>query len=175
MRKAISLPLYSQKLTFDSGIRTSAQFNAKVFYPDQSKPPLWSTKSLENFDFDEDRYSFFDENCSVELSEDGTFYTIKSAADESALVNLKVTRKTPGFVAGKDGISNFGTDPAYPWGKVRHAFWPRCDVEGTIITKDGEVDFKGRGIFIHALQGMKPHHAGESAAAYVSEHGRVII
>lgn len=42
---------------------------------------------------------------------------------------------------------------------MRHAFWPRCVVEGTITTEDGPVDFKGRGLYSYALQGMKPHHA----------------
>lgn len=43
---------------------------------------------------------------------------------------------------------------------MRHAFWPRCQVEGNIITPAGPLDVKGRGFFVHALQGMKPHHAG---------------
>lgn len=42
---------------------------------------------------------------------------------------------------------------------MRHIFWPRNTVEGSIVTPDGPIDFKGRGLFIHALQGMKPHHA----------------
>jgi len=27
------------------------------------------------------------------------------------------------------------------------------------MTKDGPIDFKGKAMFVHALQGMKPHHA----------------
>lgn len=42
---------------------------------------------------------------------------------------------------------------------MRHAFWPRCSVEGSMMTQDGPVDFKGRAFLSHALQGMKPHHA----------------
>jgi Svf1-like C-terminal lipocalin-like domain/Svf1-like N-terminal lipocalin domain len=42
---------------------------------------------------------------------------------------------------------------------MRHRFWPRCAVTGIIITPEKQYDFKGRGVFIHALQGMKPHHA----------------
>jgi hypothetical protein len=34
-----------------------------------------------------------------------------------------------------------------------------------MLTQKGPVDFKGRGQFIHALQGMKPHFAGESLIA----------
>ena len=42
---------------------------------------------------------------------------------------------------------------------MRHAFWPRNICTGTITTKDGPIDFQGKALFIHALQGMKPHHA----------------
>ena len=94
------------------------------------------------------------------LSEDGTSYTVKSATNNASIVNLTITRTAPGFQVGKDGKSSFGTDPQKPWGSMRHAFWPRCSAEGVIITKDGNIDFKGRALFVHALQGMKPHHAG---------------
>jgi hypothetical protein len=42
---------------------------------------------------------------------------------------------------------------------MRHTFWPRCQVTGTIKTPTKEYDMNGKGLFIHALQGMKPHHA----------------
>lgn len=76
-----------------------------------------------------------------------------------SIVSLTVTRIAPGFQVGTDGKTYFGTNPAQPWGSMRHAFWPRNTVEGTIVTEDGPIDFKGRCLFIHALQGMKPHHA----------------
>lgn len=34
------------------------------------------------------------------------------------------------------------------------------------MTKDQTFDLKGRGQFIHALQGMKPHHAGISPSSF---------
>jgi len=79
--------------------------------------------------------------------------------DDRAIVNLTVKRTAPGFKAGTTGNTLFGTDLANPWGSMRHIFWPRCVAEGTITTKEGPVDFKGRAMFVHALQGMKPHHA----------------
>lgn len=103
--------------------------------------------------------SFYADGCAVTLSEDATSYSIKSVVNESSIVNLTVSRIAPGFQVGSNGTSYFGTDPQHPWGSMRHCFWPRCHVEGSIITKNGEVDFKGGGLFIHALQGMKPHHA----------------
>lgn len=74
-------------------------------------------------------------------------------------MDFKVTRETPAFKIGKDGYTIFGTDTSKPWGTMRHLFWPRCSVEGVILVKGVPLDVKGRGEFIHALQGMKPHHA----------------
>jgi len=112
--------------------------------------------------FDEDMLSFGGDNIALTLNEDGSSYSVKAAIHEDTLVNITATRLAPGFCVGKDGTSLFGTDPENPWGCMRHAFWPRCEVEGTIATKEREIDFKGRGFFVHALQGMKPHHAGKS-------------
>lgn len=106
--------------------------------------------------------SFGGDNVAITLSEDGTSYTIKSALNEKSLVNITFTRVVPGVVIGKNGTSNFGTDPANPWGSMRHAFWPQCKVEGSIITPEREIDCTGRGFFVYALQGMKPHHLGTS-------------
>lgn len=141
------------------GIRTTAQFNAKIFSKDTSKPHLWSSDPLNNVAFSDDKFNFRADNCSFTLSDDGNTYTLKSSTSQKCLVDLKVTKTAPGLVMGKNGTSTFGTDPTKPWGKMRHAFWPRCKVEGSMITQAGAVDFNGYGFFAHALQGMKPHHA----------------
>ncbi|EKD20058.1 uncharacterized protein L3040_002264 [Drepanopeziza brunnea f. sp. 'multigermtubi'] len=143
------------------GLRTTSQFNCKIYYPKKdNKPSLWSSDQLNDVDFSDDMNSFYAQNLAVELSEDGNTYTIKSLTNEASVVNLTVTRKAPGIHVGKDGTSYFGTDPKAPWGKIRHAFWPSAIGSGTITTADGPIDFTGNAIFIHALQGMKPHHAG---------------
>lgn len=97
----------------------------------------------------------------MELSEDGNTYHIKSTRNQKNKVDVKFTKAAPSFVVGKDGTSYFGPDPEKPWGSMMHAFWPRCKTEGTCVTAEGTIDMKGTGLFIHALQGMKPHHAGE--------------
>ncbi|KAH8889727.1 oxidative stress survival, Svf1-like protein [Thozetella sp. PMI_491] len=142
-----------------AGVRKTCQFNAKLFYRDSSKPHLWSTNPLNNNSFSDDMTAFYDDHVALELSEDGTYYTIKSDCDDDAIVNLKITRTAPGFHIGETGNTLFGDDFANPWGKMRHAFWPRCVTEGTLLTKEGPVDLKGRGFYVYALQGMKPHHA----------------
>ncbi|KAL1303463.1 hypothetical protein AAFC00_006847 [Neodothiora populina] len=142
-----------------AGIRVTCQFNTKIFYPDRNTPNLWSSDPLSDYGFDEEKYNFHAQGCSITLSEDGKSYHIKSSTNTRSVVDLTFSTLSPGFVVGKDGTSSFGTDPKAPWGKMRHSFWPRCKVEGSIITQQGPIDLQGRGMFIHALQGMKPHHA----------------
>jgi hypothetical protein len=115
--------------------------------------------------FDEGMYSFGADNLSLTLNEEADAYVLKSTVSPNCLVDLTFKRTTPGFVVGKNGTSYFGTDPKKPWGSMSHAFWPRCTVEGTITTPDQAYDMAGRGVFIHALQGMKPHHAGKKLFA----------
>jgi hypothetical protein len=92
------------------------------------------------------------------MNEAGDVYTIKSARNDNCIVHLTITRAAPGVQAGKDGTTNFGTDPAKPWGTMRHAFWPRCTVTGTMQTPNKTYKMNGLGTYNYALQGMKPHH-----------------
>ncbi|KAJ6043664.1 hypothetical protein N7499_006086 [Penicillium canescens] len=141
------------------GIHTTAQFNVKIFDLSGKGDNKWFSDPLHNFMFDEHMLSFGADNLSLTLNEEGNAYHIKSTVNDGSIVDLKFTQSAPGFVVGKDGTSYFGTDPKNPWGSMRHAFWPRCTVEGNIATKDQTYDLAGRGVFIMALQGMKPHHA----------------
>lgn len=120
---------------------------------------MWCSTQLKDVDFSDDKCNFYAKDCAVELSEDGSCYTIKSMNDSRSVVNLAIRKTAPGFVCGKDGKTLFGTDLSNPWGTMRHSFWPRCVAEGTITTAQGPIDLKGQALFIHALQGMKPHHA----------------
>lgn len=141
------------------GIHTTAQFNSKIFNLKGDGPHNWHSDPLSNFMFDEKMLSFGADNLAVSLNEEGNAYTIRSAVSEDSVVDLTFSRAAPGFVIGKDGTSYFGTDAENPWGSMHHAFWPRCTVQGTIKTKEETFDLGGRGMFIHAIQGMKPHHA----------------
>ena len=158
-----------QELSTARNVSTTAQFTSKLFYPDRTQPFLWSSDSLQNFGFTDDRFDFFADSCSVELSQDGNTYHVKSAVNPKSLIDVKITKAAPGFVAGKDGTSYYGPDPNNPLGSMHHAFWPRCTVEGKFFTEDGEVDMKGSALFVHAVQGMKPHHAGEWPAPLMTQ------
>lgn len=143
------------------GIHTTAHLNTKIFDLSGEGKHIWHSDSLSNFMFDEQMLCFGADNMTITLNEEGNAYTIKSTVNPDSVVDLKFTRKAPGFVIGKDGTSYFGTDPKKPWGSMTHSFWARCSVEGTITTKEKTYDLGGRGVFIPALQGMKPHHAGK--------------
>jgi hypothetical protein len=151
------------------GIHTTAHFNTKIFNLKGDKPHVWHTDALSNCMFDEQMHSFGADNLTLTLNEEGDAYHIKSTVNADSIVDVKVTRKAPGFVAGKNGTSYFGTDPKNPWGSMYHGFWPRCAVEGTLTTKEKTYDLTGRGVFIGALQGMKPHHAGRSHNCFATK------
>ena len=146
--------------TPNRGVRTLCQFNVKVHYGDAETKPLWTTDTLNDWKFDESKHCLQASKCSVVISEDGSSYALKSSVNPNSVLDMKFRKVASGFLIGKDGTSYYGTDHDNPWGSVRHAFWPRCEVEGSLMTKSGLIDLKGRGTFIHALQGMKPHHAG---------------
>jgi len=144
---------------WNRGVRTTCQFNSKIFDHDGPGNHLWCSDPLNNHGFDQRKTGFFADNVDVSLSEDGTTYTIKSAINTDNICNITVKRTAPGFMAGVNGTSFYGTDPQKPWGSMRHAFWPMCTVSGTMQTKKKVYGMAGRAVYIMALQGMKPHHA----------------
>ncbi|KAL4941783.1 hypothetical protein BDV06DRAFT_193752 [Aspergillus oleicola] len=148
-----------------AGLMVTCQLNVKIWnYKDGGKSHLWNSDPLENHCFTEDMNTLFADNLSIALNEAGDAYEIKSARNEEALIDLVVKRTGDGFQVGSDGTTLYGTDKANPWGEMRHRFWARSDVTGTIRTPGkvynfGNAEKAGRGVFIHAIQGMKPHHA----------------
>ena len=142
---------------------TTVQLNVKLFKHKETGDPavdnLWMSDSLENYGFDEEQVSLYADGASVSLNEASDEYSFKAARNDNAIIDLVFKRASPGFQVGEDGTTYYGTDPENPWGEMRHRFWPRCKVTGNIITPDKTYDFAGKGCFIHAIQGMKPHHA----------------
>lgn len=173
--KNTSAELNTLPIVVVRGIHTTCQFSSKIFYPDGVTAPLFSTDALSNHRFDKEKYNFYADNVSVEMSADGNSYTIKSSRSTKSIVNVKVTKVAPGFVAGGDGTTNYGENPAKPWGSIRHAFWPRCKAEGSFMTPSGEVSMNGKCMLSHALQAMKPHHAGMMHLPNTKKHQLIII
>jgi hypothetical protein len=113
------------------------------------------------------KLDFVAPQCTVKLrtgARDGNdsedwIYEVSSSVAQNTIVDLQFKRVGSGFKIGKDGTSNYGTDPSAPWGSMRHTFWPRISVSGQLIVNGNLIEVEdGLGFFVHAMQGMKPHH-----------------
>lgn len=89
-------------------------------------------------------------------------YTINANVSKDYQISLEVSR--PAGVDGwkfgngpKGGFSYFGTDAAKPDGYVVHRFWPQTATSGHIIVKGQAIEATGSGMFVHAIQGMRPN------------------
>ncbi|KAF7336643.1 hypothetical protein MVEN_02098800 [Mycena venus] len=76
-------------------------------------------------------------------------------------ISLEITRPKliPGYKIGpgeKGGYSYFGHDLNKPDGYVIHRFWPRYYATGHIIRNGAASTIQGPGMFVHAIQGMRP-------------------
>ena len=94
-------------------------------------------------------------------------YSVLGRFDNDLQISLDVKRPAaiPGFKIGKGpkgGFSYFGPNVDKPEGYVIHRFWPRLQSSGVII-KDGQAtSFGGPGMFVHAIQGMRPNLVASS-------------
>lgn len=141
------------------GVHTTAQFTFRLFHKSNEDDLLvWTSTKLDNFKTD--GANFYADKLSIELH--GDEYVLKSAVNEQSVVNLTMKRLVPGVVFGKDGTTYYGDDIANPWGSMRHLFWPRCSVTGTVETEGKTIPIEGLTMFVMAMQGMKPHHAAKS-------------
>ncbi|EMG46593.1 SVF1 Survival factor 1 [Candida maltosa Xu316] len=142
------------------GLTVTAQFTFRLFNPENPKEVnLWTSTKLDNFRTD--GFNFYADNLSLEMS-DNKKYILKSHVTDDSIVEFEMERLTEGVIFGDDGMSYYGEDPEQPWGSMRHVFWPRCKVEGNVITPTKEYQINGFTMFVMALQGMKPHHAAKS-------------
>ncbi|ODV77571.1 survival factor 1 [Suhomyces tanzawaensis NRRL Y-17324] len=144
------------------GVHTTAQFTFRLFHAEDEGHPenIWTSTKLDNFRTEGS--NFYADNLSFELNKDNNQYVLKSSVTPESVVELTVSRLAPGVIFGKDGFTLYGDDVKEPWGSMRHLFWPRCEVKGTVTTPAKTFDINGYTMFVMALQGMKPHHAAKS-------------
>lgn len=140
------------------GLHFTAQFTCRVVHDDKPEESVWTSTNLE--DIEARGTEFNAHNMYITLNEDATEYTISSSVNEDSIVELTATRTAPGFKIGKTGTSLYGDDIENPWGSMRHVFWPRAEISGTIKVKGKDIVLeRAHSLYVMAMQGMKPHHA----------------
>ncbi|KZT52234.1 oxidative stress survival, Svf1-like protein [Calocera cornea HHB12733] len=92
-------------------------------------------------------------------------YRVDATPDNGVQVSLTVERPNdiPGCKIGKGprgGYSYFGPVDR-PDGFVVHRFWPRTTCSGVVMVNGTAYDAKGQGMFVHAIQGMRPNLVAE--------------
>ncbi|KAF8896336.1 oxidative stress survival, Svf1-like protein [Infundibulicybe gibba] len=145
------------------------QFTCKIHNPNTNET-IWKSINVTNFVTPppglDKRSSKADEFSITYKSAPGTdhpeSYTIRAnlAADLQISLDLARPADIPGFKIGKGergGYSYFGPDTQKPDGYVIHRFWPRLKVTGHIISNGKASVADGPGMFIHAIQGMRPN------------------
>ncbi|KAH9935260.1 oxidative stress survival Svf1-like protein [Amylocystis lapponica] len=145
------------------------QFTCKIYNP-TTKETTWKSINVSNFvtpppNLDKrsckaDQFSITHK--SHPGSDSPESYTIRANVSDDLQISLDVTRPAavPGWKIGrgpKGGFSYFGHDTAEPEGYVVHRFWPRTHASGMIIHKGHAIPAKGPGMFVHAIQGMRPN------------------
>lgn len=119
------------------GIHTQAQFTFRIF---NSREPqelnVWTSTKLE--DFRVEGPNFYARGLSLELNEEDNQYHFQSEVNPKTAVDLTVTRLTPGCKVGDDPSTYYGDNVEEPWGRMRHVFWPRNKIQGTITLRKPE-------------------------------------
>ncbi|KAH9945372.1 oxidative stress survival Svf1-like protein [Epithele typhae] len=145
------------------------QFTCKIFNPN-SKEKTWKSVNVTNFvagppghdkrSCKADEFSITHKAApSADVAEQ---YTITANLDADLQITLTVTRTpyAPGFKVGRGpsgGFSYFGPDPKNAEGYVIHRFWPRYQANGMLVHRGAAVPINGPGMFVHAIQGMRPN------------------
>ncbi|VEU22610.1 DEKNAAC103511 [Brettanomyces naardenensis] len=189
------------------GLHTTAQFTFKVFSKEEPDKFVWTSTKLEDFSIQNGADFIAKDLSIVLNEEGDTYTLNSKVTPKSEVIDLKLVKIGQGIKFGKDATTYYGTDVENPWGSMRHIFWPRCKANGQIICryyrepeedeqneegdylednltdpslqiKEETIDIKdGLGMYVMALQGMKPHHAAATwdFLNYQSEDHSVVI
>ncbi|KAG8921591.1 putative cell survival pathways protein, partial [Tulasnella sp. 418] len=125
----------------------------------------WRSTNVNNFvsppPNSTDKKSSKSDQFTIKFSDAGDSINISGAPAEDLQLTLDIDRAAPGFKIGngpKGGFSNFGPDVSNPEGYVVHHFWPRTKLKGVMVLKGQAISVNGTGMFVHAIQGMRPDH-----------------
>lgn len=145
------------------------QFTCKIYNPN-TKQKIWKSVNVTNFVTPppglDKRSSRADQFSITYKSKPGSDepegYALTANLDDDLQITLNITRAAgaPGFKVGggpSGGFSYFGHDPKHADGYVIHRFWPRQAATGLLVHKGHATPVKGPGMFVHAIQGMRPN------------------
>ena len=145
------------------------QFTCKIYNPN-TKEKTWKSVNVTNFTVapsgldkrscKADEFSItYKAKPSADVPEQ---YTVTANLDTDLQITLTISRaaSAPGFKVGKGptgGFSYFGPDTKNPEGYVVHRFWPLYKASGMLVHRGAAVPVNGPGMFVHAIQGMRPN------------------
>ncbi|CCH62459.1 hypothetical protein TBLA_0H01720 [Henningerozyma blattae CBS 6284] len=113
---------------------TQAQFTFRIF--DSNNPEklnVWTSTKLENFEIK--GTDFFADNLSLELNKELNQYHFISNVNKRSKIDIYFDQVVKGCKLGEDPFTYYGDNIEEPWGSMRHIFWPRNKVTGTIQLK----------------------------------------
>ncbi|KAG9015360.1 putative cell survival pathways protein [Tulasnella sp. JGI-2019a] len=147
----------------------NVQFTFRMYNP-TTKEHTWRSTNVSGFVSPppglNDKRSCKSDHFTIKFNSTGDdeeeSYSIIANAADDLQVTLEVTRPSSilGFKVGKGpkgGYTYFGADVEKPEGYVFHKFWPRTSCKGHIIHKGQAIPAVGHGMFVHAIQGMRPN------------------
>ncbi|KAJ3876907.1 survival factor 1 [Lentinula edodes] len=145
------------------------QFTCKIYDP-QTQKSTWKSINVSNFtcpptgldrrSCKADEFSFTHK--SKPDSDYPESYIIQANPAPDLQIFLEVTRpaSASGWKIGSGddgGYSKFGPDASNPEGYVIHRFWPLMKSSGHIVVNGKATPVEGQGMFVHAIQGMRPN------------------
>ena len=163
----------------------TTQLVVKAYDPDTKQTTLRSINVSNFAPCDDKRSSKSDQfTVSHKSTLGGEFeesYSILGRFGDDFQVSVDIKRPSaiPGFKIGKGpkgGFSYFGRNVEKPKGYVVHRFWPRFHSSGIVVNNSRATSFTGPGMFVHAIQGMRPNLVASSwnfAHFQSDEHGGV--
>jgi hypothetical protein len=167
------------------GLWPTTQLVTRIYDPN-AKETTWRSTNVANFYPGEDKRSSKSDQFTIAYkstpgAEFEESYSILGRFGDDLQVSIDIKRPAtiPGFKIGKGpkgGFSYFGPDVAKPEGYVVHRFWPRFASTGIIVNNGQATSFAGPGMFVHAIQGMRPNLVAASwnfAHFQSDEHGGV--
>ncbi|KAE9407822.1 oxidative stress survival Svf1-like protein [Gymnopus androsaceus JB14] len=150
------------------------QLTCKIYDP-KTKQLTWKSINVNNFTSApsglDKRSTKADEFSFTYKSKSGSdypeSYSVVASPVPEVQIFLEVARpaSVSGWKIGKGdegGYSKFGPDPSNPEGYVIHRFWPRVKATGHVILNGQAKPLEGHGMFVHAIQGMRPDRVATS-------------